>query len=193
MPLSSGSLHSLSPHFSVPTVPPTISSEGRVVEAAVGQPVELPCLASGNPLPTLSWQKDGQPLPQGAGVLLLAGGTLLRVQRVSESSGGSYTCLASSPTGESVVRHTLLVQGKGAAGLQQGAGIYGGRKEVAETCSSSGIGEVCVKFGSTQLWVLVYCWGPVLSELLAAPVPGSQGCSQPAVPFSLFPQLPPNC
>lgn len=109
----------------------------------MGQPVELPCSASGNPLPTLSWQKDGQPLPQGAGVLLLAGGTLLRVQRVSESSGGSYTCLASSPTGESVVRHTLLVQGKGAAGLQQGAGIYGGRKEVAETCSSSGIGEVC--------------------------------------------------
>ncbi|XP_068513036.1 hemicentin-2 isoform X2 [Anas acuta] len=91
-------------------VPPTISSEGRVVEAAVGQPVELPCSASGNPLPTLSWQKDGQPLPQGAGVLLLAGGMLLRVQRVSESSGGSYTCLASSPAGESMVRHTLLVQ-----------------------------------------------------------------------------------
>nr|XP_047909504.1 hemicentin-2 [Anser cygnoides] len=91
-------------------VPPTISSEGRVVEAAVGQPVELLCSASGNPLPTLSWQKDGLPLPEGAGVLLLAGGTLLRVQRASESSAGSYTCLASSPAGESAVRHTLLVQ-----------------------------------------------------------------------------------
>ncbi|XP_050570610.1 hemicentin-2 [Cygnus atratus] len=91
-------------------VPPTISSEGRVVEAAVGQPVELLCSASGNPLPTLSWQKDGLPLPEGAGVLLLAGGTLLRVQRASESSAGSYTCLASSPAGESVVRHKLLVQ-----------------------------------------------------------------------------------
>lgn len=107
------------PHFSVPAVPPTISSEGRVVEAAVGQPVELLCSASGNPLPTLSWQKDGLPLPEGAGVLLLAGGTLLRVQRVSESSAGSYTCLASSPAGESAVRHTLLVQGKGAAGCSQ--------------------------------------------------------------------------
>uniref|UniRef100_A0A8B9CUB0 Ig-like domain-containing protein n=1 Tax=Anser brachyrhynchus TaxID=132585 RepID=A0A8B9CUB0_9AVES len=91
-------------------VPPTISSEGRVVEAAVGQPVELLCSASGNPLPTLSWRKDGLPLPEGAGVLLLAGGTLLRVQRASESSAGSYTCLASSPAGESAVRHTLLVQ-----------------------------------------------------------------------------------
>ncbi|XP_040387830.1 hemicentin-2 isoform X3 [Cygnus olor] len=91
-------------------VPPTISSEGRVVEAAVGQPVELLCSASGNPLPTLSWQKDGLPLPEGAGVLLLAGGTLLRVQRASESSAGSYTCLASSPAGESMVRHKLLVQ-----------------------------------------------------------------------------------
>ncbi|XP_062447296.1 hemicentin-2 [Rhea pennata] len=93
-------------------VPPNIDSmvdEDHVV-VVVGQPLELHCLASGNPPPVLTWLKDGLPLSESTGTLLLGNGMLLRVEQVSESSAGIYTCLASSPAGESVVQYTVIVQ-----------------------------------------------------------------------------------
>ncbi|XP_068771088.1 hemicentin-2 [Struthio camelus] len=92
-------------------VPPNVdgmADEDHVVVA--GQPLELLCSASGNPLPVLTWLKDGVPLSDDAGTLLLGGGMLLRVEQASESSAGIYTCLASSPAGDSVVQHTVVVQ-----------------------------------------------------------------------------------
>ncbi|XP_067165246.1 hemicentin-2-like [Apteryx mantelli] len=104
-------------------VPPNIdgmADEEHMV--VVGQPLELQCSASGNPLPVLTWLKDGLPLSDSTGTLLLGDGMLLRVEQASESSAGIYTCLASSPAGESVVQHTVVVQGMVFGPLQQSLG-----------------------------------------------------------------------
>uniref|UniRef100_A0A8C4JSK2 Ig-like domain-containing protein n=1 Tax=Dromaius novaehollandiae TaxID=8790 RepID=A0A8C4JSK2_DRONO len=86
------------------------ADEDHVV-VVVGQPLELRCSASGNPPPVLTWLKDGLPLSHGTRTLLLGDGMLLRAEQASESSAGIYTCLASSPAGESMVQRTVVVQG----------------------------------------------------------------------------------
>ncbi|XP_044515907.1 papilin [Gracilinanus agilis] len=63
-----------------------------VVDASVGQRVQLPCRTFGYPPPVIEWQKDGQPLssprhhqqPDGS----------LLINRVSMEDGGFYTCIA---------------------------------------------------------------------------------------------------
>lgn len=101
--------------FSSPPVPPSIEGqrhEGEVVEAVLGQPVELECSATGKPPPALAWLKDGLLQVESNGTRLLGGGAVLRIESASEDSGGIYTCLASSPAGESVIHYSVAVQGE---------------------------------------------------------------------------------
>lgn len=44
------------------TVPPEISSRGGTVTAVVNEAVKLECEASGVPVPSLTWLKDGSPV-----------------------------------------------------------------------------------------------------------------------------------
>lgn len=82
------------------------------MEAVVGQPLALECSASGQPPPALSWLKDGLPLARSNGTQILGGGMVLRIERVLEGSGGTYTCLASSPAGERAIQYSVVVRGK---------------------------------------------------------------------------------
>uniref|UniRef100_A0A8C3XUU2 Hemicentin-2 n=3 Tax=Chelydra serpentina TaxID=8475 RepID=A0A8C3XUU2_CHESE len=94
-------------------VPPDIegdSQAGRTVEAVVGQLLALECSASGQPPPALSWLKDGLPLAESNGTQILGGGAVLRIESVLEGSGGTYTCLASSPAGERAIQYSVVVQ-----------------------------------------------------------------------------------
>ncbi|EMP34679.1 Hemicentin-2 [Chelonia mydas] len=94
-------------------VPPDIDGDspgGRTVEAVMGQPLALECSASGQPPPALSWLKDGLLLARSNGTQILGGGTVLRIERVLEGSGGTYTCLASSPAGERAIQYSVIVR-----------------------------------------------------------------------------------
>uniref|UniRef100_A0A8C4YSS1 Hemicentin-2 n=1 Tax=Gopherus evgoodei TaxID=1825980 RepID=A0A8C4YSS1_9SAUR len=96
-------------------VPPDIegdSQESHTVEAVVGQLLALECSVSGQPPPALSWLKDGLPLAESNGTQILGGGAGLRIESVLEGSGGIYTCLASSPAGETAIQYLVVVQGK---------------------------------------------------------------------------------
>ncbi|XP_067398294.1 hemicentin-2 [Emydura macquarii macquarii] len=93
-------------------VPPAVegeSQEGQKVAAEVGQLLVLECPASAQPQPALSWLKDGLPLAESNGTQILGAGALLRIESVSEGSGGTYTCLASSPAGERVIQYSVGV------------------------------------------------------------------------------------
>uniref|UniRef100_A0A8C4YVD5 Hemicentin-2 n=1 Tax=Gopherus evgoodei TaxID=1825980 RepID=A0A8C4YVD5_9SAUR len=98
-------------------VPPDIegdSQESHTVEAVVGQLLALECSVSGQPPPALSWLKDGLPLAESNGTQILGGGAGLRIESVLEGSGGIYTCLASSPAGETAIQYlVVLVIGEG--------------------------------------------------------------------------------
>nr|XP_032653549.1 hemicentin-2 isoform X2 [Chelonoidis abingdonii] len=94
-------------------VPPDIegdSQEGHVVEAMVGQVLALECSASDQPPPALSWLKDGLLLTESNGTRILGGGAVLRIESILEGSGGTYTCLASSPAGERAIQYLVVVQ-----------------------------------------------------------------------------------
>ncbi len=45
-----------------PLVPPSISSKGGMITVVVNDPVRLECEASGVPVPSLTWLKEGSPV-----------------------------------------------------------------------------------------------------------------------------------
>ncbi|XP_073692711.1 hemicentin-1 [Garra rufa] len=91
--------------------PPKISGSSSPEEQliAVDSVLELECIATGFPPPTLSWLKDGRPLQDSMAVIEREG-QLLRINKVQVDDAGLYTCLASSPAGEDGRNHWVRIQ-----------------------------------------------------------------------------------
>ncbi|XP_036375886.1 hemicentin-1 [Megalops cyprinoides] len=90
-------------HFNLKVLdPPRIngSDHPEEVSVVVNNVLELQCIATGIPIPTLTWMKDGRPLPQTDSVRVLRGGEVLRVASAQVEDTGRYTCLATSPAGD---------------------------------------------------------------------------------------------
>ncbi|XP_061739556.1 hemicentin-1 [Nerophis ophidion] len=90
-------------HFHLKVLdPPQIKASGVPAEVfvVVNNVLELQCEASGVPLPSLTWLKNGRPLPQTDHLRLLQGGEVLRVTSAQLEDTGRYSCLASSPAGD---------------------------------------------------------------------------------------------
>lgn len=67
------------------TVPPSISGETTVpreVQVTQDSAVTLECRAAGNPLPQISWMKDGRPLLLSPRTRLISGDSLLRSVKI---------------------------------------------------------------------------------------------------------------
>ncbi|XP_035116320.2 hemicentin-2 isoform X8 [Callithrix jacchus] len=69
------------------------------VTAIVGQPLELPCQASGSPVPTIQWLQNGRPAEELAGVQVALQGTTLRIDRVGLEHSGLFACQATNEAG----------------------------------------------------------------------------------------------
>ncbi|KAJ3600174.1 hypothetical protein NHX12_034124, partial [Muraenolepis orangiensis] len=93
---------SQSVHLSV-LVPPRIQPGPRVMKVQVGHPVELPCVARGDPEPQVTWTKDGERY-------LAAADGSLALSSVGLGDEGSYTCVASNTAGTDEARVQLMVQ-----------------------------------------------------------------------------------
>ncbi|KAE8293962.1 Hemicentin-1 Fibulin-6 [Larimichthys crocea] len=90
-------------HFNLKVLdPPRIKGSGVPAEVSVvvNNVLELQCEASGIPTPSLTWLKDGRPLPQTNSLRLLRGGEVLRVASAQLEDTGRYSCLANSPAGD---------------------------------------------------------------------------------------------
>ncbi|KAM6372038.1 LOW QUALITY PROTEIN: hemicentin-2 [Pluvialis apricaria] len=93
-------------------VPPSFSSaEPAAVSVLEGQSVRLACECHGIPLPTLGWQKDGEPLSAqpGSPKLVSAGGRMLYIEKVLLVDKGTYTCECRNAAGRSSKEHHLEV------------------------------------------------------------------------------------
>ncbi|XP_010130628.1 PREDICTED: hemicentin-1, partial [Buceros rhinoceros silvestris] len=91
----------ISKHFSLKVLePPHIngSDEAEELSVVINNPLELLCIASGIPVPKISWMKDGRPLLQNDNVHVLR--EVLRITSAQVEDTGRYTCLASSPAGD---------------------------------------------------------------------------------------------
>ncbi|XP_029939526.1 hemicentin-1, partial [Salarias fasciatus] len=90
-------------HFNLKVLdPPHIKGTGAPAEVSVvvNNVLELVCEATGIPPPSLTWLKDGRPLPQADTLRLLRGGEVLRVASAQLEDTGRYSCLANSPAGD---------------------------------------------------------------------------------------------
>ncbi|XP_040895666.1 hemicentin-1 [Toxotes jaculatrix] len=90
-------------HFNLKVLdPPRIkgSDVPAEVSVVVNNVLELQCEASGIPTPSLTWLKDGRPLPQTNSLRLLQGGEMLHVASAQLEDTGRYSCLANSPAGD---------------------------------------------------------------------------------------------
>ncbi|KAM9642204.1 hemicentin-2 [Trichechus inunguis] len=82
-------------------VPPQILvAEGLgQVTAIVGQPLELPCQASGSPVPTIQWLQNGLPTEELAGVQVSSQGATLHINHVEQGHAGLFACQATNEAG----------------------------------------------------------------------------------------------
>lgn len=87
----------MSPVLVCLTEPPRIqdSAQPTEVTAAVGDPLELPCTVAGVPMPSLTWEKDGQPLTRSG--FAPGNGSALRVDSVQVGAARLLPCISLLP------------------------------------------------------------------------------------------------
>lgn len=76
----------------------------------MGHSVELPCIASGYPNPTIRWLKDGRPLPADSRWTRRISGLTISDLRLEDS--GNYICEVTNSFGSKEVTGHLNVIGK---------------------------------------------------------------------------------
>ncbi|XP_033885551.3 hemicentin-1-like isoform X1 [Acipenser ruthenus] len=82
-------------------VPPSIGNEEKLEDVKVKemQSVTLTCEVTGNPVPQISWQKDGQPLVEDEQHQIVSHGRFLQISHAQVADTGRYTCVASNTAG----------------------------------------------------------------------------------------------
>ncbi|XP_031987364.1 basement membrane-specific heparan sulfate proteoglycan core protein isoform X3 [Corvus moneduloides] len=85
---------------------PQITGQPEVKEVSIGSAAVLPCLASGFPVPEITWSKLEGELPAGARVQ----GNVLTLPAVRPEDAGVYTCVAANHRGQQTAYYVLKVQ-----------------------------------------------------------------------------------
>ncbi|XP_005375138.1 PREDICTED: hemicentin-1 isoform X1 [Chinchilla lanigera] len=82
--------------------PPRIVGENTLEDVKVKekQSVTLTCEVTGNPVPEITWHKDGQLLQEDTAHHFMSGGRFLQITSAQVSHTGRYTCLASNTAGD---------------------------------------------------------------------------------------------
>ncbi|XP_049724489.1 hemicentin-1 isoform X1 [Elephas maximus indicus] len=88
--------------LSVHTPPSIVGNHGTPENISVVEKnsVSLTCEASGIPLPSITWLKDGWPVSLSSSVRTLSGGRTLRLMQTRSEDAGQYTCVVRNAAGE---------------------------------------------------------------------------------------------
>lgn len=82
---------------------------------SIGQRVFIPCVVVSGDLPiTITWQKDGRPIPASLGVTIdnIDFTSSLRISNLSLMHNGNYTCIARNDAAAVEHQSQLIVRGK---------------------------------------------------------------------------------
>ncbi|NXL77816.1 HMCN1 protein, partial [Leptocoma aspasia] len=126
--------------------PPSLEDAGKILNetVVVNNPIHLECRASGNPLPAVSWSKDGRALGDR--------GQVLRIEGAQVADSGLYRCLAANAAGTAELLYSLQVHGEcrtteldwhevrvllfNQSGLEESTGVQGdGGKQWQNKCA----------------------------------------------------------
>ncbi|XP_025199330.1 roundabout homolog 2-like [Melanaphis sacchari] len=96
---------------SVQDVPPPVVDIGPTNQTlATRSAATLPCQASGIPLPTIKWYRNGNYLSPGDPRVTITSSGTLQIDELEVSDSGLYTCTASSESGETSWSASLSVE-----------------------------------------------------------------------------------
>ncbi|XP_006907796.1 hemicentin-1 isoform X1 [Pteropus alecto] len=92
-------------------VPPSVVGENTLEDVKVKekQSITLTCEVTGNPVPVITWHKDGQLLQEDDTHHIMSGGRFLQITNAQVSHTGRYTCLASNTAGDKSKSFSLNV------------------------------------------------------------------------------------
>ncbi|KAM4877133.1 hemicentin-2 [Thomomys bottae] len=79
------------------------------VTAVAGESLDLPCQASGSPMPSVQWLQNGRPAEELAGVQVSPQGTTLHISHVELSHAGLFACQATNEAGTAGAEVELTV------------------------------------------------------------------------------------
>ncbi|XP_013413706.1 Down syndrome cell adhesion molecule homolog, partial [Lingula anatina] len=88
--------------------PPHIQDTVSQIKLQEGHTVELPCTATGYPLPRYSWTKDGTAVVTDQSKVFQRGGNLV-IRNVVTSDSGTYICTASNTLGSKTAATQLTI------------------------------------------------------------------------------------
>ncbi|ELT95513.1 hypothetical protein CAPTEDRAFT_57512, partial [Capitella teleta] len=80
--------------FQLSTEPPEFTQRPVDQNIVEGHSAFFSCDANGEPLPSISWTKDGQPVTNQRRHTVNPSGTTLSIMRVQPSDAGVYACVA---------------------------------------------------------------------------------------------------
>ncbi|XP_075038771.1 hemicentin-1 [Mixophyes fleayi] len=87
-------------HLNILVPPRFIGNILEDIKIKENSDVKLSCEATGNPVPQITWLKDGQPLQEDTHHQLENGGQHFQITRAMVSDTGRYTCVASNLAGD---------------------------------------------------------------------------------------------
>lgn len=92
------------------TVRPYFNKEPQDVVALLGKKVVFQCVAEGEPLPTLTWNREDGKMPIGRA--RIADDKSLIIENVQTSDEGIYVCSATNVVGSISAKASLVVNCK---------------------------------------------------------------------------------
>ncbi|NXP61832.1 HMCN2 protein, partial [Chloropsis cyanopogon] len=119
---------------------PVVTVTPAELRVRAGQQVLLHCVVSGEPTPSVEWQRDGEPLPEGPHARVLPNATLF-LPSVTPRDAGSYSCLARSALGSAAAHSSLDVQGEPHQVRGSLVGVINGHELGVSTLDASVLGD----------------------------------------------------